>query len=55
MANPITHWRLPVVPSDDWNTFLVVKIDKKCSVWLNGSLVVDKTSMKNLLRSGITN
>ena len=34
-------------PVSDWNTFRIVMIGEKVSVWLNGELVVDKITMEN--------
>ena len=32
---------------DEWNTFRIIMIGEKVSVWLNGSLVVDNTILEN--------
>jgi HEAT repeat protein len=34
-------------PIDDWNTFRIVMIGEKVSVWLNGMLVVDNVVLEN--------
>jgi HEAT repeat protein len=34
-------------PVGDWNTFRIVMIGEKVSVWLNGDLVVDNVTMEN--------
>ena len=34
-------------PVGDWNTFRIVMIGEKVSVWLNGELVVDNVTMEN--------
>lgn len=34
-------------PVGDWNTFRIIMIGEKVSVWLNGELVVDKVTMEN--------
>lgn len=34
-------------PVSDWNTFRIVMIGEKVSVWLNGELVVDNVTMEN--------
>ena len=34
-------------PIGDWNTFRIVMIGEKVSVWLNGELVVDNVTMEN--------
>lgn len=34
-------------PIGDWNTFRIVMIGEKVSVWLNGDLVVDNVTMEN--------
>lgn len=43
---------IPLVVADnpvgDWNTFRIVKIDEKVSVWLNGKQVADNVMTENL-------
>jgi HEAT repeat protein len=34
-------------PIGDWNTFRIIMIGEKVSVWLNGELVVDNVTMEN--------
>ncbi len=34
-------------PVGDWNTFRIIMVGKKVSVWLNGELVVDNVVMEN--------
>lgn len=34
-------------PIDDWNTFRIIMIGERVSVWLNGELVVDDVIMEN--------
>jgi HEAT repeat protein len=34
-------------PVGDWNTFRIIMIGEKVSVWLNGELVVDNVTMEN--------
>ncbi|MCD4769054.1 MAG: DUF1080 domain-containing protein, partial [Bacteroidales bacterium] len=34
-------------PVGDWNTFRILMIDEKVSVWLNGELIVDNVTMEN--------
>ncbi len=34
-------------PVGDWNTFKIIMIGEKVSVWLNGELVVDNVTMEN--------
>lgn len=34
-------------PLDDWNTFRIIMIEEKVSVWLNGEMVVDDVIMEN--------
>jgi len=34
-------------PVGDWNTFRIVMIGEKVSVWLNGEIVVDNVTLEN--------
>jgi len=38
-------------PVGDWNSFRIVMIGAKVSVWLNGELVVDNVTLEKLLGS----
>lgn len=45
--NPSKPLKVADNPLDDWNTFRIVMIGEKVSVWLNGELVVDNVTMEN--------
>ncbi len=51
LYNNQTHESKPLKVADnpigDWNTFRIVMIGEKVSVWLNGELVVDNVIMEN--------
>jgi hypothetical protein len=46
-TNPSKPLKVADNPVGDWNTFRIVMIGEKVSVWLNGQLVVDKVTMEN--------
>jgi HEAT repeat protein len=45
--NPSKPLKVADNPVGDWNTFRIVMIGEKVSVWLNGELVVDNVIMEN--------
>jgi HEAT repeat protein len=45
--NPSKPLKVADNPVGDWNTFRIVMIGEKVSVWLNGELVVDNVTMEN--------
>jgi HEAT repeat protein len=45
--NPSKPLKVADNPVDDWNTFRIVMIGEKVSVWLNGELVVDNVTLEN--------
>ena len=46
-VNPSKPSRVADNPVGDWNSFRIVMIGEKVSVWLNGQLVVDNVTMEN--------
>ncbi len=46
-VNPSKPLKVADNPVGDWNTFRIVMIGEKVSVWLNGELVVDNVTMEN--------
>jgi HEAT repeat protein len=46
-VNPSVPLKVADNPVGDWNTFRIVMIGEKVSVWLNGILVVDNVIMEN--------
>jgi HEAT repeat protein len=51
LYNNQVHERIPLVVADnpigDWNTFRIIMIDERVTVYLNGQLVVDNVVMEN--------
>ncbi len=51
LYNNQTNLSKPLIVADnpvgDWNTFRIIMIGEKVSVWLNGELVVDNVTMEN--------
>ncbi|MFA5819980.1 MAG: family 16 glycoside hydrolase, partial [Bacteroidales bacterium] len=45
--NPSKPLKVADNPVGDWNTFRIVMIGEKVSVWLNGDLVVDNVTLEN--------
>ncbi len=45
--NPSKPLKVADNPVGEWNTFRIVMIGEKVSVWLNGELVVDNVIMEN--------
>jgi HEAT repeat protein len=45
--NPSKPLKVADNPVGDWNTFRIIMIGEKVSVWLNGELVVDNVTMEN--------
>ena len=45
--NPSKPLKVADNPVGEWNTFRIVMIGEKVSVWLNGELVVDNVTMEN--------
>jgi len=45
--NPSKPSKVADNPVGDWNTFRIIMIGEKVSVWLNGELVVDNVTMEN--------
>ena len=45
--NPKNPLKVADNPVGDWNTFRIVMIGEKVSVWLNGELVVDNVTLEN--------
>jgi len=45
--NPSKPLKVADNPVGDWNTFRIVMIGEKVSVWLNGELVVDNVTLEN--------
>ncbi|HEX2969090.1 MAG TPA: family 16 glycoside hydrolase [Bacteroidales bacterium] len=45
--NPAKPLKVADNPVGEWNTFRIVMIGEKVSVWLNGELVVDNVTMEN--------
>jgi HEAT repeat protein len=45
--NPAKPLKVADNPVGDWNTFRIVMIGEKVSVWLNGVLVVDNVTLEN--------
>ena len=45
--NPSKPLKVIDNPIDDWNTFRIIMIGEKVSVWLNGELVVDNVTLEN--------
>jgi HEAT repeat protein len=45
--NPAKPLKVADNPVGDWNTFRIVMIGEKVSVWLNGELVVDNVTLEN--------
>jgi hypothetical protein len=46
-VNPSKPLNVADNPVGDWNTFRIIMICEKVSVWLNGELVVDNVTMEN--------
>jgi hypothetical protein len=46
-TNPSKPLKVADNPVGDWNTFRIVMIGEKVSVWLNGELVVDNVTLEN--------
>lgn len=46
-ANPSKPLKVADNPVGEWNTFRILMIGEKVSVWLNGVLVVDNVTMEN--------
>jgi hypothetical protein len=46
-VNPAKPLKVADNPVGDWNTFRIVMIGEKVSVWLNGELVVDNVTLEN--------
>jgi HEAT repeat protein len=46
-SNPARPLKVADNPVGDWNSFRIVMIGEKVSVWLNGVLVVDNVTMEN--------
>lgn len=47
-VNPSKPLKVADNPVGEWNTFRILMIGEKVSVWLNGELVVDNVTMENL-------
>jgi len=47
LINPSKPLKVADNPVGDWNTFRIVMIGEKVSVWLNGELVADNITMEN--------
>jgi HEAT repeat protein len=45
--NPAKPLKVADNPVNDWNTFRIVMIGEKVSVWLNGELVADNVTLEN--------
>jgi hypothetical protein len=45
--NPAKPLKVADNPVGDWNTFRIVMIGEKVSVWLNGDIVVDNVTLEN--------
>ena len=45
--NPSKPLKVADNPVGDWNTFRIIMIGEKVSVWLNGELVVDNVTLEN--------
>jgi HEAT repeat protein len=45
--NPAKPLKVADNPIGDWNTFRIVMIGEKVSVWLNGDIVVDNVTLEN--------
>ena len=45
--NPAKPLKVADNPVGDWNTFRIVMVGEKVSVWLNGELVVDNVTLEN--------
>ena len=45
--NPSKPLKVADNPVGDWNTFRILMIGEKVSVWLNGQLVVDNVTLEN--------
>ena len=45
--NPSKPLKVADNPVGDWNTFRIVMVGEKVSVWLNGELVVDNVTLEN--------
>jgi HEAT repeat protein len=46
-VNPSKPLKVADNPVGDWNTFRIIMVGEKVSVWLNGELVVDNVTMEN--------
>ena len=46
-VNPSKPLKVADNPVGDWNSFRIIMIGEKVSVWLNGELVVDNVTMEN--------
>ncbi|HOX74969.1 MAG TPA: DUF1080 domain-containing protein [Bacteroidales bacterium] len=46
-TNPSKPLKVADNPVGEWNTFRIIMIGEKVSVWLNGELVVDNVTMEN--------
>ena len=46
-VNPAKPLKVADNPVGDWNTFRIVMIGEKVSVWLNGELIVDNVTLEN--------
>jgi HEAT repeat protein len=46
-ANPSKPLKVADNPVGDWNSFRIIMIGEKVSVWLNGELVVDNVTLEN--------
>jgi HEAT repeat protein len=46
-VNPSKPLKIADNPAGDWNTFRIIMVGEKVSVWLNGELVVDNVIMEN--------
>jgi HEAT repeat protein len=51
--NPSKPLKVADNPIDDWNSFRILMIGEKVSVWLNGELVVDNITLENYWDRGI--
>jgi hypothetical protein len=47
LKNPSKPLKVADNPVGEWNTFRIIMIGEKVSVWLNGELIVDNVIMEN--------
>lgn len=52
--NPSKPLKVADNPIGDWNSFRIVMVGEKVSVWLNGELVVDNVTMENYWDRNLT-